>query len=176
VQGSQLLLRLPAGTLDGGEILSAKRVRYGTFEARVKAAAATGSVTAFFLYEGARSGNDEIDIELIGGTRATSRPTSGLEPLRCEELKGEIPPRHRSKVCSSTISRGWQACVASITDFRRTPGRFFQNEGIAHRFSCQTGPVTGGEIGGYPLRIPAIGAIDALDFAICPRPGNRLCE
>jgi endo-1,3-1,4-beta-glycanase ExoK len=69
VQGGQLLLGLPAGTLDGGEILSSRRVRYGSYEARLKSSAAPGSITAFFLYEGARTGNDEIDIEIPGGTR-----------------------------------------------------------------------------------------------------------
>ena len=69
VQGGQLVLALPANTVDGGEVLSSRRVRYGTYEARLRASSAIGSITAFFLYEGARTGNDEVDIELIGGTR-----------------------------------------------------------------------------------------------------------
>ena len=69
VRSGQLFLTLAAGTLYGGELLSSRRVRYGTYQARLRSSAAPGSITAFFLYEGVRSGNDEIDIELIGGTR-----------------------------------------------------------------------------------------------------------
>jgi beta-glucanase (GH16 family) len=68
VVGGQLLLSLPPGALDGAEVLTSRRVRYGSYEARLRAAAAPGSITAFFLYEGVRGGNDEVDIELIGGT------------------------------------------------------------------------------------------------------------
>jgi beta-glucanase (GH16 family) len=68
VRGGHLLLSLPAGTLEGGEILSSRRVGYGTYEARVRASAASGSLTAFFLYQGVQGGNDEIDIEIPGGT------------------------------------------------------------------------------------------------------------
>jgi beta-glucanase (GH16 family) len=67
--GGQLVLTLPADRWDGGEVLSSRRVRYGSYEARLRSSSAPGSITAFFLYEGARSGNDEIDIELIGGTQ-----------------------------------------------------------------------------------------------------------
>lgn len=69
VQNGELSLTLPANTLDGGEVLSSRRVRYGTYEARLRSSSVMGSITAFFLYEGVRAGNDEVDIELIGGTR-----------------------------------------------------------------------------------------------------------
>lgn len=62
-------IRLPAGTFDGGELRSAARLTHGVVEGRLRAAAAPGSITALFLYEGRARRNDEVDIELLGGTR-----------------------------------------------------------------------------------------------------------
>lgn len=62
-------LRLPAGTFDGAEFRSVQRRGPGVVEARLRAAAAPGSLTAFFLYEGRARRNDEVDVELLGGTR-----------------------------------------------------------------------------------------------------------
>ncbi|HYD54060.1 MAG TPA: family 16 glycosylhydrolase, partial [Gemmatimonadaceae bacterium] len=54
----------PAGTLDGGEILSAARYGYGTYEAWIRTPGAPGTISAFFLYQGgARS--DELDVEIF---------------------------------------------------------------------------------------------------------------
>lgn len=64
VAGGLLTLRLPAGTFDGGEIRSADKVRYGTYEARIRAADAPGSLSTFFLYEFSKNAIDEIDVEI----------------------------------------------------------------------------------------------------------------
>lgn len=65
VSGGALSISLPANTYDGGEIRSVERFRSGTFQASLKAAAAPGSLTAFFLYEYSELHIDEIDIEVI---------------------------------------------------------------------------------------------------------------
>lgn len=65
-------LRLPAGRCDGAELRTAERRLHGRFTARLRAASAPGSLTAFFLYQDVEGGNDEIDIELLndGSRRA----------------------------------------------------------------------------------------------------------
>lgn len=60
-----LLLTLPAGRYDGGEIRSEVREGYGAYEARLRTPTAPGSISAFFLYEYASRRNDEIDIEIF---------------------------------------------------------------------------------------------------------------
>ncbi len=67
--GGTVELRLPAGAFDGGELRSATRLTHGVVEGRLRAAPAPGSITALFLYEGRARRNDEVDIELLGGTR-----------------------------------------------------------------------------------------------------------
>lgn len=62
-------LRLPEGSCDGAEIRGAERVGFGSYAARMKAADAPGSITAFFLYEDVPGGNDEIDVEIVHGPR-----------------------------------------------------------------------------------------------------------
>lgn len=66
-----LRLTLPSGGFDGAEIFSTVRPRHRAVEARLRAvearlrtADAAGSISAFFLYEGVRGGNDEIDVEI----------------------------------------------------------------------------------------------------------------
>jgi hypothetical protein len=56
-------LRLPAGRLEGAEIRSTYAYGYGTYEIRMRAPRAPGSLTAFFLYEDVPE-SDEIDIEI----------------------------------------------------------------------------------------------------------------
>lgn len=65
VEAGQLMITLPGGTQDGGEIKSVERFRSGLFEARIRAASAPGSLTAFFLYEYSDRQIDEVDIEII---------------------------------------------------------------------------------------------------------------
>lgn len=60
-----VLLALPPGTYDGAEIRSAERHRHRTIEARLRTPDASGSISAFFFYEGDPRRNDEIDIEIF---------------------------------------------------------------------------------------------------------------
>jgi len=70
VPGGLLHLKTPAGRRDGAEIASIERASGGIFEASMKCALPAGALCAFFLYEGvAGNRNDEIDIEIIAGTR-----------------------------------------------------------------------------------------------------------
>lgn len=74
-------LRLPARSCDGAEIRSADRLGFGSYAARMKAADAPGSITAFFLYEDVPGDNDEIDVEIVGrrllvGTWVAGRQTN----------------------------------------------------------------------------------------------------
>ncbi len=64
VADGRLSLKLPAGTLDGGEIRSNAAYRFGTYRARLKIADAPSSITAFYLY-GTPDYAREIDIELF---------------------------------------------------------------------------------------------------------------
>ncbi len=67
--GGTLHLTLPAGSYDGGEIRSASRVLFRDVEVRLRTPQAPGSISAFFLYELVRRRNDEIDIEILNGSR-----------------------------------------------------------------------------------------------------------
>lgn len=70
VQSGILRLATPRSTYDGAEVASLERYGAGSFTARMRCALPAGSLCAFFLYEGVPGDrNDEIDIELISGTR-----------------------------------------------------------------------------------------------------------
>ncbi len=60
-------IRIPGGTLDGGEFSSTGYFKYGTYRARMLLPQAAGSVTGFFLYQKTSNykSSDEIDIELL---------------------------------------------------------------------------------------------------------------
>jgi beta-glucanase (GH16 family) len=64
VAGGFLGIKLPAGTLDGGEMRSTSLYRYGTYRTRMKIADAPSSLTAFFLYKRPDYAQ-EIDIEVF---------------------------------------------------------------------------------------------------------------
>lgn len=60
----------PAGTREGGEILSRAEYHHGAYMAALRCGTPRGTVCAFFLYEADKRGrNDEIDIEVLAGTR-----------------------------------------------------------------------------------------------------------
>ena len=65
----KLVLTLPAHSYDGGEIQSASRVRFRDIEIRLKTPRARGSISAFFLFQLDPGTNDEIDIEILNGSR-----------------------------------------------------------------------------------------------------------
>jgi licheninase len=67
VTDSSLALALPAGTLNGGEVRTNALWGAGTFRARMKAAPAPGSLSAFFLYAPPDYAS-EVDIEIVGSS------------------------------------------------------------------------------------------------------------
>ena len=70
VSGGTLNLASPAGTTDGAEIASLDRYGFGRFTASLRCGMPAGSLCAFFLYEGVPGDrNDEIDFEVLAGTR-----------------------------------------------------------------------------------------------------------
>ncbi len=62
-----LLLRLQANTVNGGEIVSNAPMGYGSYTARMKVPNAPSSITGFFLYEPPDFAS-EIDIEVYNDT------------------------------------------------------------------------------------------------------------
>jgi hypothetical protein len=67
VDSGRLRLKLPAETLDGGEIESRGLHDYGTYRARIEVADAPSSITGFFLYR-EPDFESEIDVEILGGS------------------------------------------------------------------------------------------------------------
>ena len=67
VADGRLGVKLPAGTLDGGEVRSRGLYRWGSYRVRLKVANAPSSLTAFFLYR-PPDYQREIDIELWNDT------------------------------------------------------------------------------------------------------------
>ena len=68
--GGALVLTLPANSFNGAEIRSASPVRFRDVEIRLKTPNAPETISAFFLYQLVqRPRNDEIDIEILNGTR-----------------------------------------------------------------------------------------------------------
>jgi hypothetical protein len=57
-------IKIPAGTMNGGEFGTSESFLYGTYRARMQVPSLTGLVTGFFLYYGTGGSGDEIDIEL----------------------------------------------------------------------------------------------------------------
>lgn len=64
VRNGNLRIKLPADTLDGGEIASKELYKYGSYRARVKVPDAKSSITGFFLYE-EPDFEKEVDIEIF---------------------------------------------------------------------------------------------------------------
>lgn len=57
-------IRIPAGTLNGGEFGSKNYLKYGTYRARLLLSPVKRAITGFFLYYGIGGVGDEIDIEM----------------------------------------------------------------------------------------------------------------
>lgn len=63
-------LRVRRSGFRGAQLRSRDRYRRGAFEATIRSAVPAGALCAFFLYQtGVGEAADEIDIEVIGGTR-----------------------------------------------------------------------------------------------------------
>jgi endo-1,3-1,4-beta-glycanase ExoK len=91
VENGLLLLKMPAGTYNGGEILTRSQYRYGVYEARMRVANAPGSLTAFFLYQGVRNNNDEIDIEIFGDATRTVMFTTWVRGRQTNHRSVTLP-------------------------------------------------------------------------------------
>jgi len=65
--GGNLEIKLPANSLNGGEIKSQELYGYGSYAARIKVPNAPSSITGFFLYEPPDYAS-EIDIEIYNDT------------------------------------------------------------------------------------------------------------
>jgi len=109
VSGETLRIKLPARTLEGGEVLTNELHGYGSYGARIKLPNAPGSITGFFLYK-APDYESEIDIEIYndssrrimfttyaGGTQTHTKtvslpfdPTSGFREYRFDYLHGTV--------------------------------------------------------------------------------------
>ncbi len=63
-EGGKLRIKLPAGTLEGGELESTETYSYGSYAASIKAARAPSSITGFFLYA-PPDFHTEIDVEIF---------------------------------------------------------------------------------------------------------------
>lgn len=63
VRRGRLAIKIPARTVDGGEIYSKKMYRYGGYGARLRAPYAPTSITGFFLYQ-SPDFEHEIDVEI----------------------------------------------------------------------------------------------------------------
>ena len=64
VSNGQLGIRLPGGSLNGGEVRSLSLTRFGSYPARIRVANAPSSLTAFFLYQKPDFAQ-ELDIEIF---------------------------------------------------------------------------------------------------------------
>jgi hypothetical protein len=64
-----LVLSLPQGTTNGGELQARRFAGDGQFTARLRSATSPGSISAFFLYrhDFATDSSDELDFEIPGG-------------------------------------------------------------------------------------------------------------
>ncbi len=63
VKDGNMRIKIPANTLNGGEIQSVDFYKYGTYSARMKLPNAPSSITGFFMYLGPDFYN-EVDIEV----------------------------------------------------------------------------------------------------------------
>ena len=64
INDGYLRLKIPAGTLNGGEISSKNHFQYGAYRTRLQVPCVKGAITGFFLYQDVSGGSDEIDIEI----------------------------------------------------------------------------------------------------------------
>jgi len=109
VSNGNLEIKLPARTLEGGEIVSDDLYGYGSYAARIKVPNAPSSITGFFLYEPPDHAS-EIDIEIYndssrkiifstyaGGRQTHSQtmllpfdPTVGFHEYRFDRAPGSV--------------------------------------------------------------------------------------
>jgi endo-1,3-1,4-beta-glycanase ExoK len=91
--GGNLKIKLPARSLNGGEIFSNAHYEYGSYAARIKLPQAPSSITGFFLYE-PPDYKSEIDIEIYNDSsgRVLFTTYAGGQQTHSEEMKLPFDP------------------------------------------------------------------------------------
>jgi xyloglucan:xyloglucosyl transferase len=96
-------------------VRSAERVHYGEYSARMRAPVAPGSLSALFLYQDVRGGNDEIDLEIHNDGSRRALLTTWLGGKAVREARVELPFDPAAAVHEYTI-RWSPAEVAFLAD------------------------------------------------------------
>lgn len=90
VEGGELRIALPAGTLEGGEIGSVNSYDYGSYAASIKAARAPSSITGFFLYA-PPDFHTEIDVEIFNDSSRRVLFTTYADGEQTNTVERELP-------------------------------------------------------------------------------------
>ena len=90
VEDEALRIRLPAGTLEGGEIQSVDSYGYGSYTARIKAARAPSSITGFFLYA-PPDFHAEMDVEIFNDSTRRILFTTYAEGGQTNTVEKRLP-------------------------------------------------------------------------------------
>jgi len=86
----KLMIKLPSGTTDGGEIQTKEELGFGSYEAKLKLPNAPSSITGFFLYK-EPDFYHEIDIEIFNDPSGEYLLTTYADGEVKNEFKGELP-------------------------------------------------------------------------------------
>ncbi len=121
VSRKSLSIRIPADTLDGGEVESDAFFEYGGYRARLKLPNAPGSITGFFLYRSPDYAS-EIDVEIYndssgrilfstyaGGAQTnTERMCTGFDPTaKVHEYGFDFYPQALTFYVDDEPMRNW---------------------------------------------------------------------
>jgi beta-glucanase (GH16 family) len=91
VRDGLLRLNTPAGTWDGAEIRTYASYGYGTYSATARCAVPSGAICTLFLYQtGVGDRADEIDIEILPGTREVMF-TTWVRGRRTNHARAALP-------------------------------------------------------------------------------------
>ena len=89
IKEGRLVIRLPANSVDGGEIRTQDLQSFGAYEIRMKLPDAPSSITGFFLYK-APDYDHEIDIEVFNNERGELLLTTYANNKKQHEYVGEL--------------------------------------------------------------------------------------
>ncbi len=90
VDDEKLRIKLPAGTLKGGEVESTETYSYGSYAASIKAASAPSSITGFFLYA-PPDFHTEIDVEIFNDESGRVLFTTYADGEQTNTVEKELP-------------------------------------------------------------------------------------
>lgn len=90
VENGELRLKLPAGTLEGGEIGSVNAYDYGSYAASIKATRAPSSITGFFLYA-PPDFHTEIDVEIFNDSSRRVLFTTYADGEQTNSVEKKLP-------------------------------------------------------------------------------------